>query len=504
MPRSGTLVICVQNLDFSGANQVVLNIVAGKLHQRYVVAVVSKYSNWCPINISTVVVLSPKMGSFAARFIDSGAAIRIGELATLLKDIKDVFCILCNTIMTANTVVTMAFQSFPIIWILHEWWDDDMISDNLKLRNMTGLTPQTVKDALGKATNVVFVCEAQRKLYKPVAPSSIIYVGVPDPQLRFELPISKASSDSPIFTVLCLGIVCPRKNQKWTVELFKSFAQGKQDVRLVIVGARRTRLYEIEYLEELQQQIGSDPLIELHDVTDNVDTFYAQSDCLMLTSLNEVTPMVISEAMSWRLPVLSTNIAGIGEMFTDGVEGFLFSPGDADKALSGLNALYGDCELRGRMAAAARQRFESCFDLDLMVESYQQLVMQVAPLTVLLDMDGTLVDWDAGFLEVWDASIAPVNRTNSYFMEQCVSIEHNRMAELVPLQRGFFENLPPMRGALQAVREMEAMGFNLVICTAPVLESQYCVQEKLNWIRKYLGERWLKKTVLVEDKVSSL
>jgi hypothetical protein len=34
MSRSGTLVICVQNLDFSGANQVVLNIVIGKIHER--------------------------------------------------------------------------------------------------------------------------------------------------------------------------------------------------------------------------------------------------------------------------------------------------------------------------------------------------------------------------------------------------------------------------------------------------------------------------------------
>lgn len=35
MSRRGTLVVCVQNLDFSGANQVVLNIVSGRIHQRY-------------------------------------------------------------------------------------------------------------------------------------------------------------------------------------------------------------------------------------------------------------------------------------------------------------------------------------------------------------------------------------------------------------------------------------------------------------------------------------
>ena len=52
------------------------------------------------------------------------------------------------------------------------------------------------------------------------------------------------------------------------------------------------------------------------------------ADCLLFTSVNEVTPMVISEAMSWSIPVLTTNIAGIPEMFSaDGVEGFLYSPG---------------------------------------------------------------------------------------------------------------------------------------------------------------------------------
>lgn len=75
-------------------------------------------------------------------------------------------------------------------------------------------------------------------------------------------------------------------------------------------------------------------------------------------------------------------------------------------------------------------------------------------------------------------------------------------AELVSLQKGFFENLRPMKGALRAIKEMEADGFRLFICTSPNLESQYCAQEKLNWIRHYLGDRWLQKTILTQDKVS--
>ena len=199
MPRAGTLVICVQNLDFSGANQVVLNVVSGHLHE------------------SNVIVLSPKMGTFAARFVETGAAVRFGDLSSLLDDIKDVFCIICNTIMTAQHVVDMAKRPHPVIWILHEWWDDEMIRENLRIRNMSGLTVETVKEALQKASCVVFVCEAQRLLYGPATCSAVIYVGVPAPLHQLGHIAQKEGprrSDSK-FTFLCLGIVCPRKNQVW-------------------------------------------------------------------------------------------------------------------------------------------------------------------------------------------------------------------------------------------------------------------------------------------------
>lgn len=197
MPRAGTLVICVQNLDFSGANQVVLNIVSGHLHE------------------SNVIVLSPKVGTFAARFVETGAAVRFGDLSSLLDDIKDVFCIVCNTIMTAQHVVDMAKRPHPVIWILHEWWDDEMIRENLKIRNMSGLTLETVKDALRKASCVVFVCEAQRQLYGSPTNSAVIYVGVPAPLRLLGYDAHKQSKKDSRFTFLCLGIVCPRKNQVW-------------------------------------------------------------------------------------------------------------------------------------------------------------------------------------------------------------------------------------------------------------------------------------------------
>jgi 5'-nucleotidase len=515
MPRSGTLVCCLQNLDFSGANQVVLNIVAGRVHE------------------SNVVVLSPAIGSFAAKFVDAGSAVRIGDIDSLLLEIGDVFCIICNTIMTCHTVVEMSRRKTPVMWILHEWWDDAMIAESFALRNIKHLTLETVKTALREAAMVIFVCDSQRQLYKPTAESSVIFIGVPDPfgenrqasgddtpkngrsrsntLTTASAALSKGgsleltrdrsnTSDSKPFTFLCLGIVCPRKNQCWTVEVFQEWKkQGEpKNARLVIVGARYARAYEVDYLNELKALIGDDTSIELYDVTTNVDEYFQQADCLIITSLNEVTPMVIGEAFSHGLPVISTDIAGIKEMYTDGVEGYLLSPGDKKKAIFGLEQVYADVDLRRSMQKAARERFETFFDVEIMVNHYRQLINKVAPPVILIDMDGTLVDWDKGFIDAWNKR-SSLDRSN-YCMELCVPPEFKKQAEDLMNGEDFFFNLPPMEGSLKAVREMEEEGLNVFLCTSPLKLSMYCAQDKINWVNKHLGESWLNKIIICQDK----
>ena len=483
MPRSGTLLICTQNLDFSGANQVILNIVAGTMHE------------------GNVVVLSPVMGPFASRFVQCGAAVRTGELLDLLRNIRDIFCVLCNTIMTAHIVIELSRRPQPVIWILHEWWDDKMIVENFSIRNMYGMTIDTVKEALRKASKVVCVCEGQRSLYHPEAPSTVIYVGVPKPPSvsKDTLHQLRQNGDK-VFTFLSLGIVCPRKNQVWAVQLFKKVAGKRTDVRLLIVGARYTRSYEVAYLDSVKAAIGDDDRIVLHDVTEDVDAYYSITDVLLFTSLNEVTPMVISEAMSHGIPIISTNVAGIPEMIRHGIEGFLVEPGEDQKAIGHMEELMQNPNMRKEMGKAGMKRFSECFDLNIMVDRYRRLIYEVAPPTILVDMDGTLVDWDSGFIAAWN-NRSTISRDMSYYMERCCGHEHYRAAELLVHSQGFFENLPPMEGGLQALHDMVNDGLRVYICTTPILTSLYCAQEKLNWVRRYLGECWLDKLILCGDKV---
>merc|ERR1712048_439663 len=403
-------------------------------------------------------------------------------------------------------------RGIPCAWVLHEWWTKDMIPDELAKRNDKNLTVQTVDYALKHCAATVSVCKAQQDLYGP-AHGEVIFVGTPDidsssfPMLKLPNP-SDSLPDVPAMkkptTFLCMGIVCPRKNQAFTVKCFKAFAKDRQDVRLLVVGVRRVREYEIAYVDEVEREIDGDTRIELHDVTHEVDSYYAQADVVVLASLNEVTPMVLAEAMARGKPVLATGIAGIPEMVDNGVEGFICGEEDTPACVvewaQRMETLASSATLRQQMGQAGLQRYQKQFRLNHMVEQYKHVALRLAKPIVLVDMDGCLVDWDRGFLNAWNGR-TPVDRRH-YEIEKCVPADKYQEAVALFESEGFFRGLPEMCGGVSALNRLITSGFEVMICTSPVANSRYCAQEKWEWVREHLGDAWLKRLILACDKTT--
>lgn len=124
---------------------------------------------------------------------------------------------------------------------------------------------------------------------------------------------------------------------------------------------------------------------------------------------------------------------------------------------------------------------------------------------ILLDQDGVLADFEHAFLTAWKArhpDIAPVeyaDRTSFYILE-------NYPAELRPLATaiytapGFIRNLPPVPGALNAVKELLALGMDVRICTSPLSQFENCVAEKYLWVEQHLGRDATNRLILTKDK----
>lgn len=78
----------------------------------------------------------------------------------------------------------------------------------------------------------------------------------------------------------------------------------------------------------------------------------------------ECFPLVLLEAMSFGLPIVSTNEGGIPDIVEDGKTGFICKTKDAKDLAEKLEILIKNPELRWKMGSAGRRKFEQNFTLE--------------------------------------------------------------------------------------------------------------------------------------------
>jgi glycosyltransferase involved in cell wall biosynthesis len=98
----------------------------------------------------------------------------------------------------------------------------------------------------------------------------------------------------------------------------------------------------------------------------------------VLPSYNEGLPMGILEALSCGLPVVATDVGGIPDAVTDGVEGFVVPAGDVAALGGALRKLLGDSDLLRRCSRAAIEKARTSFSTAAVIpqvaEIYRRLL----------------------------------------------------------------------------------------------------------------------------------
>jgi phosphatidylinositol alpha-mannosyltransferase len=90
---------------------------------------------------------------------------------------------------------------------------------------------------------------------------------------------------------------------------------------------------------------------------EELPTYHAAADVFLAPSLGgESFGIVLVEAMAAGLPVVSSRIPGYDRVVTDGVQGFLVPPGDANALAEATRRLLEDPELARRMGEAGLER----------------------------------------------------------------------------------------------------------------------------------------------------
>ncbi|KAA5543596.1 glycosyltransferase family 4 protein [Roseiconus nitratireducens] len=160
-----------------------------------------------------------------------------------------------------------------------------------------------------------------------------------------------------------LGMVALMRPRKGLEVVLNALARlrTKHDLTLRIIGPFESDSYRIGIDDQIERLRIRD-LVEFVGFTDDVPEELAKLDAMVLPSLfGEGLPMVVLESMAAGLPVIATRVEGTPEAITDGVEGLLAEPGDAESLAGKMDALVSGQHDWTRMSDAAVARHRKDF-----------------------------------------------------------------------------------------------------------------------------------------------
>jgi glycosyltransferase involved in cell wall biosynthesis len=186
----------------------------------------------------------------------------------------------------------------------------------------------------------------------------------------------------PPYRLLALGRLVQKKGFDVLINACKALEERGLQIQLTVGGSGPME----RRLRRLTRNLGMDGRVTFpgHVRRDRVPVLLRNADVFVMPSVvahsgdRDGIPNVILEALSWRLPVVATDVCGIGEVIRDGETGLLVPERDP-LALAG--AIAEITANRGRaleMAESGRRLVRERFDAENNGRSLFQLLQDAA------------------------------------------------------------------------------------------------------------------------------
>ena len=146
-----------------------------------------------------------------------------------------------------------------------------------------------------------------------------------------------------------IGRLAPIKDHE-TLWRALALCTGARAPHLAVVGDGEWR----ERLEKLARDLGIDSRIHFLGWRHDLESILAGLDVVISSSRNEGTPVALIEAMAAGVPVLSTDVGGVGDLVVHGETGWLVPPADPGAMAESLQRILTDPLNAAAVAARAR------------------------------------------------------------------------------------------------------------------------------------------------------
>lgn len=180
--------------------------------------------------------------------------------------------------------------------------------------------------------------------------------------------------------ILFFGNIRPYKGLDLLVEAFARLARRREDVRLIIAGARKrgSDAYLDRILERIQEAgLAGRAILRLEHVPDDeTEIYFKAADVLALPYRNISWSGVLILGYTFGLPSVATDVGTLAEEIISGETGIVCAPHDPDAFASALegyfdSALYRELDMRAeKIRSWARARYDWNVIAETMIQEY--------------------------------------------------------------------------------------------------------------------------------------
>lgn len=228
-----------------------------------------------------------------------------------------------------------------------------------------------ISDLLKNADKVITLGRSWEMIIKEIeseADTTILMNSIPIPHFQ-RLAVNEAE-----LNVLFLAVLIERKGIldliHASVPVVEQAAKRGKKIIFHIAGDGKLK----EAAMELVSSLGIESSYRFHGWVDEAQkkNLLQLADLFVLPSYNEGLPMSILEALSYGMPVISTNVGSIEEAVFEGVNGYLIPPGEIESLSEKMNLIIYSDGLK-MMGKKSRELAENNFDNEKYFQKVEKL-----------------------------------------------------------------------------------------------------------------------------------
>ncbi len=229
---------------------------------------------------------------------------------------------------------------------------------------------------ISRVSHTIAITEAVRQevLSYGVMPTTVttIHNGIDSRDPSAAVRDDPAAEPARGFTIVQIANFLAWKGHDTVVRALERLRQRVPDARVVFYGQSKDLEFEAK-IRALIKELALEEAVEFGGFRHDLMSLLPRFDCLVVASRAEPFGLVLLEAMRAGVPVVATRAGGVPEIVSDGVNGLLFEPSDADGLAKALERIALEPTIAESLQRQGRLVVEKHFSLEAQLEKMHEV-----------------------------------------------------------------------------------------------------------------------------------